>query len=67
MDNCNTPNFLTNKRKERRGVVLQFLKDEGAFGKMWNLSLYKKGSPTLKTHSSFHFSIERERKRKREK
>ena len=35
---CNTPNFLTNKTKERRGVILQFLKDERALGKMWNLS-----------------------------
>ena len=35
---CNTPNFLIDKRKERRGVVLQFLKDKGALRKMWNFS-----------------------------
>ena len=47
------------------GVVLQFLKDEGALEQMWDLSLYKKGSPTHISHSSFQF-FSREKERGRE-
>ena len=40
---------------------LQILKDEGVLGKIWNLSYYKKGSPTHMTHSSFTFFKGREK------
>ena len=45
------------------GAKLKSLKDERPFEEMWNLSWYKKGSPTHMIHYSFHFFKEGERER----
>ena len=45
------------------GTKLKILKDERPLEEMWNLSWYKKGSPTHMIHYSFHFFKEGGRER----